>query len=125
MKSFGLLFIAVTSLFLTSCTKDLDSRLVGTWDSSIDVSFFGISETTSGTMTFNENNSGTFTSTDGSEPFTWTASDDKVTLTFEEEDAWVFDVETNKKNEQVWSGVVTEMEDGLTLSITVTVNLTR
>ena len=105
----------------TSCTKDVEDNLPGTWDMSINVFFFS----STGTATFDEDGTGTW-KIDGesAEKFTWSATEETVTMVFTDGDdteKTVFTVVENKKNSQEWTA--TETEDGLT--VTLTVKLTK
>lgn len=128
MKSFKFLpigIIAAMAILITSCTKPVEDNLPGTWKLSMSVSVFGLSDTQTGTATFNEDGTGSWTIGDDSDDITWSSSDDEITISAEDEAPLTLDVITNKKDEQEWTGTFTESEDGLSITANVTVNLTK
>ncbi len=101
--------MASAVVLMSSCSKDLETRLEGTWN--VDrVTFTNSFEpslnydiTNDGTIEFKSDGTGKSTNKNGeTSTFTWSASDDKVTFTPQGESTIVFDVETNKRKEQVW-----------------------
>ena len=83
---------------MVGCSKDMDSRLPGTWDFVMVTSFSGASTEQKGSMTFNDDGSGKLIPDGGQEQaFEWTANADKgFTLNI----GGSVDVYTNTKNEK-------------------------
>lgn len=102
-----------TAVVLASCSKDVEKRIDGDWDydsvtevkmtSPLDSTY---SESSSGTITFNEDGTGKITEGDESDNFNWQmVGDDKVKMSFpnEEDDETVtWNVVENKRKSQVW-----------------------
>ncbi len=113
MKNLGKLALVFSMFLLVGCSKDMESRLPGTWDYSTVVTFSGMSTTSTGSMTFNDNGTGSATQTGSTATaFEWTSKDDEsITLNGE-----VLTNTKNKRKEQVFenaagSSVMTLKQD--------------
>ena len=121
MKKLVVLFSMFAVILMTSCTKEVGDRLPGTWDLDYSYTFAGISESASGSITFNDDGTGTVTldlEDSETEAFTWVSnSDGDLTIDGDE----TYSNEVNKKKEQVFTR--SESEDGI--SIEVEMKLTK
>ncbi len=110
-----------TIIVFTNCskTRQLKNRLVGTWNID-NFTCSGTGHTNIGTITFNDDGSGTKTGHSYScqdwtdYPFTWTNTDTKVTLTETKSSSSsvrIFTIVTNEKTKQTWT--TTEGTDNL------------
>ena len=133
------LFIAV-STFFTSCKKDVEDRLPGNWAAtwteteveeftdSTGTSTSTSTETIKSNFTFDENGTGTLTIENEVINFTWTATEETFTMTMTvdgDSETLVFDVLTNKKDEQKWTTTMTDTYsyDGVTYNEVTTYDL--
>jgi hypothetical protein len=117
--------IALFAITFASCTKDLEENLPGAWRMSFTATFFDIyAVSQTGTGTFNEDGTGTWTLADEdhrvttTEAITWNSSKGKITISdSEESDPKTFNVIVNKDDEQEWYGTLTE--DSLTVDVLI------
>lgn len=95
---------------LTSCKKEVESRLPGKWDylgdeyfisNSVFVSDTALTEVRA-TVVFNEGGTGSFTLDGEKSVMNWKASDSEVTLSIEGKDTITYSVKTNEKDVQIW-----------------------
>lgn len=107
------LFLTMIVLGFTSCKKDVEDRLPGSWTGTLTIN--EVSKTTedgnttsetdnesiSTDLTFNENGTGIMSLEGEMLAFSWTANDDEVSLILDDEPL-LFKVTTNKKDEQEW-----------------------
>lgn len=102
MKNLGKLALLFSMFLLVGCSKDMESRLPGTWDLTVVVSYSGLSDTTTGSITFNDDGTGSITETGGSaEAIIWTSKDDEsITINGE-----LLKNTKNKRKEQVFENV--------------------
>jgi hypothetical protein len=112
--------LVASVILMTSCSKDIEKVLVGTWNvdkfsaSIVGMPFFSVEVLNDGTIEFKNNGKGTWKDKDGLvNNFSWISSNNKVTVDFEDEDTVVFDVLTNKKKEQVWESTNTVIDPSL------------
>ena len=121
MKRIKFLPIALVALFamtLTSCTKNVEENLPGTWDMTMTVNFLGLMIPQSGTATFKEDGTGTWTiEYEEPETITWSSTNSKITISEQGEAPMTLDIDKNKKSKQEWSGTITE--DGLSFEVTI------
>ena len=108
MKKIAILFSIFSIILITSCTKKLENRLPGTWDFSRSYKYAEITtDTWTGSITFNEDGTGTETidcdSCDATDSFTWTSTSGEY-LQFNGDDTYTNEV--NKKTEQVFKIIV-------------------
>lgn len=129
MKTLKFLPIALfvfSAVLFTSCKKEVEDNLPGDWNMSMTVSFNGlVGEAATGTAKFNEDGTGTTTVEGETDSFTWSSTDETVTMKFDDDEAITMDVITNEKDEQEWKGTMTETVEGLTLTIEITIKLTK
>ncbi len=131
--SFLLLLSSLTLIAtFSSCTKDVEDRLPGQWN----YNETGTSTTTydgnlssqdinrSGIITFNEDGTGSLNVDATLQSITWTASNDSVKIT-DNEQLLDYAVLTNDKTLQVWEGKHTETGNDFTFVKTVEVTLTQ
>ena len=117
LKFLPIVFIAFFALTLTSCKKDTEDRLPGdAWSMNYSVAGGDESYSGTGSVTFNEDGTGTSTFEGYTSAFSWTATETTITFIGE-----VYQIETNDKSKQVFTA--TETEDGDTYVTTIT--LTR
>lgn len=97
MKNLGKLVFVLSIFLMVGCSKDMESRLPGTWDFSQTYSYSNQSMTVSGSITFNEDGTGTVTPSGSSTmDFEWTSNEDKsITI-----DGESFTNTKNKRKEQ-------------------------
>ena len=98
MKNLGKLALVLSIFLMVGCSKDMESRLPGTWDFVMVTSVSGSSTEQKGSMTFNDDGSGSLTPLGGQEQaFQWTSNADTgFTLTLNS----AVDVYTNTKNKK-------------------------
>ena len=121
---------AVATVFLSSCTKDVDENLVGSWDGKLTQGVFGFTVAVDADYTFRED--GTATSTtfmageSDTDDFLWSAAGDKVSI-FEDgySEAVDFEVIENKRNHIELKATETFMEDGVTFTTEIDLVLDR
>lgn len=106
------LIVSVVALMFTSCSNDVEDRLPGTWNAVVvqTLSVQSYTTTLTGSMTFNEDGTGTstFENDPDSDSFTWTLDDDG-NLSMEDGDWGINDNmklsnDTNEEEKQVFSG---------------------
>ena len=106
MKKIAILFSIFSIILITSCTKELEDRLPGTWDFSSSYKYAEMTETITGLITFNEDGTGTLTTDcdgcDGTSSFTWTSNSEGDLIIDGDE---TYTNEVNKKKEQVFIGI--------------------
>lgn len=100
--------MASAVLLLTSCSKDLESRLEGKWNvdkyeyKNSAFPDFNTTITNDGTIEFRGDGTGVAIDKNGeSDNFTWSSTDDKVTIKVTGQSAIVFTSVTNKRKQQV------------------------
>lgn len=98
MKNLGKLALVLSIFLMVGCSKDMDSRLPGTWDFVMVTSVGSSSTEQKGSMTFNDDGSGKLIP-DGSQEqaFEWTSNADKG---FTQTVGGNVQVYTNIKNEK-------------------------
>lgn len=111
MKQLNKFFILFLSIALISaCTKSLDSRIIGKWDSSekaiyIINSIF-VSDTLNqdeyGEMSFRDGGSGTFKLGVEKTQFEWSIEKNQVMIRLDSAESRTFDVHVNDDNDQIW-----------------------
>lgn len=111
MRLFQILFSALLSvLLLSGCEKKLESRILGKWDYSEKGHHIVNSIFTSDTnlvlfgavINFKENSTGVLTIDTLKKSFDYSASDEEITLSFEEEDPITYTVILNTNDQQIW-----------------------
>lgn len=133
LTKLGLLILSVT-FFLASCSKAPDKILYkksGKWSAilTFHITSVGYDETntSSATMLFDKNGSGTYTDAAGGVvTFTWSYSKDSEKLTYQEagDDPIVFDVTEMEKKSEKWHNLRTEIIGLDTWVYDLTVDLT-
>lgn len=113
-KSFYAIAIALSVISFSSCNKNLDDVLLGTWNVSEIKNEPSSGSTTTvqdaGTITFSSGGTGSYNITypvigNSSGSFTWSATDNNKTVAINAGFSVVtgqYTVLTNKKKEQVW-----------------------
>lgn len=112
MKKLGLFFAIVSSLLLTSCSKDVEDNLPGTWNATVTQTVLTQSISFSGTMTFNEDGTGSSVLDGDSDTFTWSLNDEEE-LTIDND--LTLGNDTNEEEKQVFSG--TQVDGGVSYDV--------
>lgn len=86
MKSINLLFIAITSLFITSCTISSEEKIEGNWDLKLETNYYNTTETNYGSMFFHQDGTGSLSIIESTNSFTSTTSTSNFTWEYDEYD---------------------------------------
>ena len=99
MKNLGKLVLVFSMFLLVGCSKDMESRLPGTWDFTTVYSVSGQTANITGSVTFNDDGTGSYTPTGlPTQAIVWTSKDDEsITINGD-----TYNNTTNKRKEQVF-----------------------